>query len=66
MPKTWAKPFNEVLKSHSGAWKDAKTKPERKAIIEAVEKAIHNQVAQADGEDGLPSDLGAVSIDDDV
>lgn len=62
MPKSWARPFNRILKSHCEAWRDAKGGAERKVITEVVEKAIRDQVAQADGEDGIPSDIEKASI----
>ena len=62
MPKSWAKPFSKILKSHSEAWKKAKDGDERKTVIDTVEKAIRAQITQADGEDGVPTDIEKVSI----
>jgi hypothetical protein len=62
MAKSWSKPFNAILSSKSGAWKDAKKQSEQQGIIEEVVEAIKTQLATTDGEDRTPPQLERVSI----
>jgi hypothetical protein len=56
MPKKWLQPYIAILESHSEAWRNAKGKPERKAVIKLVVDAITEQ------EDDLPDELDDVCI----
>ena len=62
MPLIWSKPFEEILNSYKGDWRDAKSAAERSTVIDAVANLVNIRVAEDEGEAAVPDNLDQVRL----
>ena len=62
MPKSWAKPFINILKVNCEGWVNAKDRAERKQIVKVVVDAITDQVTAGGDIDDFPDGLDDVGV----